>query len=163
LQGEVSRHIREYNTGWQNPASRTKIVNEWRTFSVNGQTMVGQLDHKVRGYTGGSVQPFHPRAFQDISTTLSQILQLIQLHSDRLSGKAPQVNPNDLDGLVQAGVVSLDQWLSQAVVKNPFDVLNSGSHPETPAAAPGAAPVPGMAPAAQSAPAAPAAAPAPAP
>jgi hypothetical protein len=157
LQAEVSRHIREYNTGWQNPASRTKIVNEWRTFAVNGQTMAAQLDFKVRGVMGGSAPPFHPRAFQDISTTLSQVLQLIQLHSDRLSGKPPQSNPNDLDGLIQAGVLSLDQWLAQALVKKPIDVLNSNAHPEA-AVAPGAAPVPGVAPAA-----APAPAPAPAP
>lgn len=150
LQGEVSRHLREYNTGWQNPASRAKITNEWRTFSVSAQTMVTQIDYKVRGYSGGTTQIFHPRAFQDISTTLSQILQLIQLHSDRLSGKNPQNNPNDLDGLVQAGVTSLDQWLAQAVVKSPLDVLNSGSHPEN---IPGA-PAPNAA-----APAAPAAAP----
>lgn len=154
LQAEVSRHIREYNTNWQNPSVRTKIVNEWRTFSVNGQTLAAQLDHKVRGYTGGSVAPFHPRAFQDISTTLSQVLQLIQLHSDRLSGKPPQSNPNDLDGLIQAGVISLDQWLAQAVVKNPFDVLTAGSQPENPAAPPGAPPVaPGAVPAAAPAPA----------
>lgn len=144
LQGEVSRHIRDYNTGWQNPGNRTRIVNEWRAYSVNAQNMVAQIDSKVKGYVGGPTPPFHPRAFQDIGTTISQVLQLIQLHSDRLSGKAPQTNPNDLDGLVQAGVISLDQWLAQAVVKNPFDVLNAGSQPE---AAPGAAAPPAPAPA----------------
>jgi hypothetical protein len=158
LQAEVSRHIREYNTNWQNPSNRARISNEWRAFAANAQTMVAQIDFKVREHANSSAQPFHPRALQDISSILAQVLQLVQLHSDRLSGKAPQINPNDLDGLVQAGVLSLDQWLAQAVVKNPFEVLSAGSSPVAPggpAGSPAPMPPPAAAPAAVAQPTAP--------
>jgi hypothetical protein len=133
LQGEVSRHIREYNTNWQNPSNRGRITNEWRNFATSSQSMINQIDQRVKEATSGATPPFHPRAFQDISTTLSQLLQLMQLHNERLAGRPPQINPNELDGYVQAGVVSLEQWLAQAIVKNPFDVLTAKPGSDLPA------------------------------
>src|SRR5690606_35629599 len=104
LQGEVSRHIREYNTNWQEPANRGRITNEWRTFAASSQAMINQIDQRVKEASAGATAPFHPRAFQDISSTLAQLLQLMQLHNERLVGRPPQINPNELDGYVQAGV-----------------------------------------------------------
>jgi hypothetical protein len=158
LQGELSKRVKDYNTQWQNPGMRTKIVNEWRNFVPSAQGILSQMDQKVKAYLGSGAAIFNQTAFTDVTTTLSQMAQLIQIHGQRLSGQQPASNPNDLDGLVQAAVASLDQWLAQALVKNPMDVLMAKGQPPAPQAGtpPPAAPVPAPATAAAPAPAAPA-------
>ncbi|MGZ3711565.1 MAG: hypothetical protein ACXVBE_07400, partial [Bdellovibrionota bacterium] len=49
-------------------------------------------------------------------------------------------------GLVQAGILSLDQVVAQAVVKTPFELQKAGANSPAHAAAPAAAPVPQAAP-----------------
>src|SRR6202041_2228077 len=77
-------------------------------------------------------------------------------HGARLSGvfASPATSPEDLEGLVQAGVQGLDSWLAAAVTRSPFDLNKPAEATVAPAAASTAtAPAPAK-PAATAAPAA---------
>jgi hypothetical protein len=168
-QAEVSKKISEYKTGWSNPSARNKLGYDWKAFNTSFQGLAAQFDAKVKERMNATgEEKYHPRAYQDISTTLAQLIQLTQLHTTRVEGGTPASSPDEVEGLVQAGVVSLEQWVAAAVVKSPFDAIKESSGlppggaapPADPSAAPPATPVAPAAPAA--APAASGAAPVPA-
>jgi len=135
-QTEASRLIKEYKEQWATPASRTKIMADWASLNSKSQNFLGQVDQKLKERASGTNQPkFHARAFQDVSTTLGQIQQLVKAHSERLAGAFPTAgNPDELDGLAQAGVQALETWLSQAVAKSPFDASRASEPAKTPVA-----------------------------
>lgn len=171
-QAESSKLIADYKAQWAVPANRAKVTSDWTAFSGKSLGFLAQVEQKLKDRLGGSTPPkFHLRAYQDVSTTVGQLSQLVRAHSDRLAGAISVAgNADELDGLVQAGVLALEAWLGQAVAKSPFDTSRpaepspaSVSPPASvpasvPAAAPPAAPAAAPA-AAATAPAAPAAPP----
>lgn len=168
-QADASRLIKEYKELWAVPANRTKVTADWTQFTSKSQNFLGQVEQRLKERLSGQTPPkYHARAFQDVSTTLGQIQQLVKAHGERLAGSTTTSgNPDELDGLVQAGVLALESWLSQAVSKNPFDATKPTNDklptaPAAPAPAPAAAPAetPSAAPAAATPPPAPAPAPA---
>lgn len=141
VQTDISKRTGEYKTGWATAANRPRILADWKSFSLGAQGMASQVDTKLKARVAAATQTFHPRAFEDVSTTLGQIQQLLQMHGQRLEGATPSGNPDELEGLAQAGVVSLEQFLAQALVKSPFDVMSIDNVPGGAAApAPGAVP-----------------------
>lgn len=145
MQGEVSKKIADYKAGVANPAMRSKLAFDWKNYSANFQGMATQFEGKVKErMNAAGEEKYYPRAYQDIASTLAQLIQLAQLHGTRVEGGTPASNPDELEGLVQAGVVSQEQWLAAAVVKSPFDALKESAAP----AAGGAAPPHAAAPAA---------------
>jgi len=134
VQADISKRVAEYKAGWAAPANRARILADWKSFSLTALGLITQLDAKLKGRNAPQV--FHPRAFEDVATTLSQHQQLIQMHGQRLEGATPAANPDEIEGLTQAGVLSLEQFLSQALVKSPFDVLSIDSLPGGAAGAP---------------------------
>ncbi|MGZ3703301.1 MAG: GYF domain-containing protein, partial [Bdellovibrionota bacterium] len=159
LQTEASKQIADYKRDWMTAALRTKISGDWASFTKTSQTLLSQLETNLKTRQSGDAQPkFHGRAFQDVSTTVGQLQQLVKVHGERLTGSTPSGNPDELDGLVQAGVQALEAWLASAVAKTPFDAHTPdaakplGTPP--PAPPPSAAPAPAPAAAVTPAPAA---------
>jgi|GEM_PF-4044962 len=122
-QADASRLIKEYKELWAIPANRTKVNADWTQFNSKSQNFLGQVEQKLKERMSGQAPPkYHARAFQDVSTTLGQVQQLVKSHGERLAGStSTSGNPDELDGLVQAGVLALETWLAQAVSKSPFD------------------------------------------
>jgi hypothetical protein len=127
VQADVSRRMAEYKSGWAAPAGRARILADWKSYSLTALGMITQLDTKLKGRNAPQI--FQPRAFEDVVTTLSQLQQLIQIHSQRLEGATPAANPEEIEGLATAGVLSLEMFLTQALVKSPFEVLGAESLP----------------------------------
>lgn len=140
LQGEVSRKIAEYKAGVSNPALRARIVYDWKTYSQSFFGLASQFDTKVKERMSANEEKYHPRTYQDVASTLSQLQQLVQLHGSRVEGATPPSNPDELEGLIQASVIGLEQWLASAVVKGPFDALNEAKTVPASATAPATAP-----------------------
>ncbi len=120
LQGEATKQINSFKEVGANPANRPRLAADWKAFHTNSQAMIAQVDGKLkqRAAAGASA---NERAFQDMATVLGQLQQLLELHDQRLSGATPKSNPDEMEGLVQAGVLSLEQLVSQALMKSPFD------------------------------------------
>lgn len=129
-QADASRLIKEYKDGWATATLRTKIISDWTAYTSKAGNFLGAIEQKLKERLGGTAQPkHHARAFQDVSTTVSQLQQLIKTHGDRISGANPGANADELDGLVQAGVQALELWLAGAVSKNPFDASKPAAPP----------------------------------
>ncbi len=121
-QADASRLIKEYKEGWAMPTSRPKITADWTALTSKAGNFLGQIELKLKERLEGSQPPkYHARAFQDVATTTGQLQQLIRAHGDRMSGNLPSANPDELDGLVQAGVQALESLLAAAVARSPFD------------------------------------------
>ncbi len=122
-QADASRLIKAYKEDWPVQALRTRVSTDWTGFVNKAQNFLGQIEQKLKDRLGGAAPPkYHARAYQDVSTTLGQLQQLVKAQSERLAGTEPSANIDELDGLVQAGVLALEAWLAQAVAKSPFDV-----------------------------------------
>ena len=150
LQVEASRHVAQYKKDGGVASLKNKLKVEWDTFSKGAQPLLSQMDTNLKAKQAPDKQAkYHGRAFQDVSTSLAQLDQLIKAQGEKISGGTTTTNVDELDGLLQAGVQALEVWLAQAVSKTPFD-----SAPSDPGKAPqGASPAPaaGNAPAASSA------------
>lgn len=152
LHAEVAKRLAEFKA--MTPATRAKVAYDWKSFAPSAQAMIAQLDQKVRARASGATALYHPRAFQDVNSSLSQMQQLVALHGQRVEGAAPAQNVDEVDGLVQASLISLEQWIAQALVKSPFEVMSAPAAPagaatHAPTAAPTgttAAPAPTTAP-----------------
>jgi len=130
LQVDISKRTAEYKTNWAVATNRARILADWKAFVLGATAMANQLDARLKARATAATQTYHPRAFEDVGQTLGQLQQLIQMHTARLEGLPPSDgNPDEIEGLVEAGVVSLEQFLSQALVKSPFDVLTIDTVP----------------------------------
>lgn len=159
LQADVSKKIADYKSGWAVPANHAKIVSEWKASATTASQMLSQLDQKIKAKQGATgIQIYNPRTLQDVATLVSQMGQLIQAHGQRLESAAPStVNVDELEGLTKAAVTTLDQWLTQTLVKSPLEALSgAGANVSSPAAAPVSAAPTAAPPPAAPAPAAPA-------
>jgi hypothetical protein len=149
VQVDASKEIANYKGGWAAAGLRSKITTDWLAFTKSSQPLLAQLEASIKSHMTGDKQPkFHTRAFQDLSTTVGQLQQLVKAHSDRLSGIAPTANADELEGLVQASVLALETWLAQAVAKSPFDSHSPEVAAKAPASASGSVARPSAAPAA---------------
>ncbi|MGE3262600.1 MAG: GYF domain-containing protein [Bacteriovoracia bacterium] len=122
LQAEVSKRLADFKAAGAAPANRARLAAEWRSFGPAFDGMAGQLEAKLKARLDAPDQRYYPRAYQDISSTLAQLRLAAKGHGERLSNQPPTTNPEELEGFVQAGVLSLEQVVAQAVVKTPFDV-----------------------------------------
>ena len=139
LQADVSKKIADYKSGWAVPANHVKINSEWKASATAASQMLSQLDQKIKAKQAATgVQIYNPRTLQDVATLVSQMGQLIQAHGQRLDGAAPAtVNIDELEGLTKAAVTTLDQWLTQTLVKSPLEALSgAGANVSSPTAAP---------------------------
>jgi len=122
---ELSKSLEEYSKGWATVANRTKIVTDWRTYAATVSALLVQLDQKAKAKaTNTNPATFHPKSLQEVISLVAQMQQLVQLHSQRISEQPPSGDVAQLDEMAKAGIAALEQWLTQALVKNPFDVLN---------------------------------------
>lgn len=122
LQAEMSKRLADFKAAGAVPASRVRLAADWRSFGPAFDGMAGQLEAKLKARLDTPDQRYYPRAYQDISSTLAQLRLAAKGHGERLSNQPPTTNPEELEGFVQAGVLSLEQVVAQAVVKTPFDV-----------------------------------------
>ena len=123
---ELNKQLFAFKTGWNNPAQKSKISYEWKSFFAGFSGMSAQLDQKVRERILAAGDKYYPRAYQDISTSLTQLIQLADGLSKKVEGApAPAGNPDEQNAQIQAGLASLDQLIAQAVMKTPFDVLSA--------------------------------------
>ena len=157
LQTELSNKMVEYKGG----APHAKLAIDWRAYYPTFQGLAGQMEQKIKDYNGQTgVTRYHPRTLQDISTTLTQMTEWAQMHQQRIEGMAVSGNIDEKEGLVEAGVVSLDKWVSEAILKGPFETQKTDQPgtAATPAPVVGAkaAPAKTAAPAAASSPTTPA-------
>jgi hypothetical protein len=153
LYTDMDRHIGDFKAAWSAPNNRAKITADWRTFTNGMETMAAQLEQKVKAKLD-SDQRYYARAYQDISSTLTQLRGAAIAHGQRLAGTAPATNPDLLSTSVSTSIAALEQVVAQAVVKSPFDAQPASA----PAADPSAsttAPAPPAPPAASPVPAAP--------
>jgi hypothetical protein len=132
LQAEVSKRIADYKANLRSGPARARVAGDWRGFVGGAQVMATQLDTRLKSRLAAADATYYPRAFQDAAATLAQLQQLMDLQSKRLAGDA-SANPDNLEGLAQAGVISLEQVLSQALVRSPIDVLLSPRNQAAPA------------------------------
>ncbi|RZA07333.1 MAG: DUF4339 domain-containing protein [Proteobacteria bacterium] len=148
LSGDTAKKIAEYKAGWNNQANRARLQSDWKSFGGSAQAMLTQLDQKLKARDAAGGATYQPNAFKDVGTTLAQLQQLVLAHGQRLGGAAPTVNFDELESFVQAGVAGLEQTLTQALMKSPFDVLGAKSGQDGGAASGGnpAAPPAGSAP-----------------
>lgn len=132
---DFSKHYMNFKAGWNNPAQKPKITYEWKTFMAGFAGMSSQLDQKVRERLLAAGDKYYPRAYQDISTNLTQLIQLADGLNKRILENAPATtNPDEQIAQIQIGITGLDQLIAQAVVKTPFDALSAAPATATPAA-----------------------------
>jgi hypothetical protein len=142
-QAEASRQIADFKANWHNPLARTRISSGWRNFANTADGILGQIDQKLKARAAATDQTtYNPKVFQDLGATLSQLQQLIALQTKRIQGDPAAGNPEEMEGLVQAGLGSLEQQLAQVVGRNPLDILAAGPAPGTAGGAPAGAPLP---------------------
>lgn len=135
-QTELTKRIAEYKAGSTNPANRSKLVYDWRTNSTTMQNMLTQMEEKLRQRLSNSTKSYNHRAFEDIAKVLTQVQDLFKAHGLRVEGGTPPTNPDEMEGLVQTAVISIDQWLAEASSKSPFEVSKSPASQNAPVTAP---------------------------
>jgi hypothetical protein len=163
---DIGKKLADYKAKSVNPQAKASLKYEWDSFSPTASTMISQVDQKIRARPQADANNtvYHPKAFADIQSTAGQMLQLLQAQTAKVAGQVPTSSPDELEGLVQAAVVSLEQFLAGALTKSPLDVLTGagtkpaeggtaygnvqGGEPTTPptAANPSAPAIPGAAP-----------------
>lgn len=156
MYGELAKRSTDYKASVTNPSLKGRVVSDWRSYSMSAQVLAGQIDQKVKA-KAATPNAFHPRAIQDIASTLINVQSFLQSHTQRVEGAAPAVNPDELEAAIATSVNALEQWLAQALIKSPLDVLSNPSEtlpqglggtapavtaPTAPAATPPAAPAP---------------------
>lgn len=125
---ELAKSLEDYSKGWATVANRTKIVTDWRTYAATTSALLVQLDQKAKAKAANTnPATFHPKTLQEVVSLVAQMQQLVQIHSQRISEQTPSGDVAQIDGLVKAGIAALEQWLTQALVKSPFDVLNGAA------------------------------------
>lgn len=122
IHGDLAKRLADFKVVGALPSNKVRLQSDWKGFGPPSLAMLTQLDQKLkaRNATGGAT--FHPRAFQDVATTMGQLQQLLTAHGQRIDGMAPSANPDELDAAVLAGITSLEQLLAQLLVKSPFDL-----------------------------------------
>ena len=122
IHSDMAKRLADYKVVGTVAANRPRLQADWRGFGPTSLGILTQLDQKLKGRNASGASTFHPRAFQDVATTLAQLQQLLQAHGQRVEGQLPAANPDELDASVQAGITSLEQLLAQLLVKSPFDL-----------------------------------------
>jgi hypothetical protein len=133
---EITKRAAEYKASVTNPSLKGKVSNDWRSYSMGAQVLVGQIDQKVKAKLSNSASAFHPRAVQDVATTLANVQSFFQAHTQRLEGAAPATNPDELELAITTSTSALEQWLAQALIKSPLDVLSAAKEEGAAASAP---------------------------
>lgn len=134
MYGELAKRSSDYKASVTNPSLKGKVVSDWRSYSMGAQVLVSQIDQKVKA-KAAATNAFHPRAVQDIAATLINVQSFLQSHTQRVEGSAPAVNPDELEMAIGTSVNALEQWLAQALIKSPLDVLSNPADPAAPAGA----------------------------
>ncbi len=126
MYGELAKRSADYKASVTNPSLKGRVVSDWRSYSMSAQVLAGQIDQKVKA-KAAAPNAFHPRAVQDIAATLINVQSFLQSHTQRVEGNAPAVNPDELETAIATSVNALEQWLAQALIKSPMDVLSNPS------------------------------------
>ncbi len=126
MQADMAKRNGEFKAATV-PTTKAKIVSDWKTYVANANNLVAQLEQKLKARSANAAQGFHPKAFQDSAHAVDQVKQLLVLQSQRFDGAT--VNVEDLEAQVLMSVAALDQWLAQALVKSPFEVLQPSATP----------------------------------
>ncbi len=101
-----------------------RSLASWRGFANNFVAITGQLDQKLKDKVAAlaTAEKYYPGTYKDIQTMLGQLVQYFQLENAQVETGKVQ-NTAELHALTQAGIQSLDQFLAQALVRSPLDVL----------------------------------------
>jgi hypothetical protein len=124
LKEDSVRRLVDFRENWATAANKPRITADWRAFQGGAIGMVGQLESRLKGRSPDSPS-FHPRAFEDVGAVIKQLQSLLQYHGQRVEGAMPLGNPDELEPQLQAAVSGLEQYLTQALVKNPFELGSS--------------------------------------
>lgn len=141
LQESLGNQLDAFKISARSPAERAAVGNQWRSYTATFDGMTSQLEAKLKTRLEAPDQRYYPRVYQDVAATLGQLRQLAKGNSDRLANQTTTINFDEVQGLVHAGISSLDQVIAQAVIKSPYE-LQKGAVSVPAGATPAASPSP---------------------
>lgn len=127
----LSAQLADYRANESKPPQKARLQRAWSTLSATTKPYISQLMQKLNERMNAPGERFQPTMFKDALTVCDQIQKLLDAQASRLEGGLSK--PEELEGLIQAGIVSLEQTLAQNVVKSPLEATQGTTSAPAPA------------------------------